>query len=248
MTISVAYFYDEDNEAEGENVDIEWVDGLWERRGWMGSLQSFTKLKRLEIPLPVLLGWKPDFQSKKLRDVLPRHLKELCLRDDLVDLYEGGTYPWTPWDSDLQYDLDILFEKTVDCSPVITQLKDYLTPSTLPQSDVHPALEMLILKQIQGRYWPQPDVCEVSQLCREAEMTGILLGQATNWGDEVLELTVHDPSWTIVLEGGDHSSLESDHFLCRYLRLPRRKTFCHRYCKTTSYKKIKRSFDWWPWQ
>ena len=94
LTISLAYYCCEGSDVQ--ELDLEWVDRLWERRGYMGSLRSFSKLERLEIPLPVLLGWNPDFSCKKLRDVLPSSLKELCLRDDLVDMYKGCTYPWTP--------------------------------------------------------------------------------------------------------------------------------------------------------
>lgn len=81
--------------------------------GRIGSLKHFTNLKRLEISLPVLLGWTPDFPKVKLRDVVPVGLQELCLRDDL---FEKHCYGWKP------------FPVPADGEGVqlYTQLKDYL--------------------------------------------------------------------------------------------------------------------------
>jgi hypothetical protein len=161
----------------------------------MGSLKSFTKLERLEIPLPVLLGWSLDFPVKNLRSVLPSGLKELCLRDDLVDGYKGHTYPWTPWASEGREEsrnLDQYFETTVDCSPVIQQLADYLThhPTQSDPSGDSPSPSTLIPKQIQGRGWLRPFIGQVAGLCRVGRVEGIFLCQAANQGDVAIETTV----------------------------------------------------------
>jgi hypothetical protein len=232
LAISVSYFY-----LESEDYTVDWtigLAGLWQRRGWMGSLQSMTKLERLEIPLPVLLGWNPD-PSRKLRDVLPNNLRELRLRDDLVDWWFEGetTYSWTPWETRFSGDPDSHFRETVDCSPVIEQLRDYLIPSTRLHSTIEPlALERLSFEQIQGRIWPKSFVTKVGELCREADIEGVFFGQLTNEGYTMIELTVHDPCWTDELLETASSSPEFAEFQYRYVHA-RRKALLVRYCRTT---------------
>ena len=53
--------------------------------GRLSSLQNFEKLQTLEIPFFVLLGY-PEDKERKLVKVLPPHLRELRLRDDLLGL------------------------------------------------------------------------------------------------------------------------------------------------------------------
>ncbi|KAJ4299693.1 hypothetical protein N0V90_004939 [Kalmusia sp. IMI 367209] len=49
----------------------------------LGSLVSLSHLTKLEVALPILLGWRGD-AGLGLEDVLPSSLEELCLRDDSI--------------------------------------------------------------------------------------------------------------------------------------------------------------------
>ncbi|KAI1384845.1 uncharacterized protein F4822DRAFT_416422 [Hypoxylon trugodes] len=63
---------------------------------WFGSLNSFKKLKSLEMDPTLLLGWdrsKADWN--KLSDVLPESLESLYFRDD----FEAWDY--SPWNDEL---------------------------------------------------------------------------------------------------------------------------------------------------
>lgn len=50
----------------------------------IGSLRFLSRLTRLEIALPLLLGWR-DTARLRLVDALPGSLEEFCLRDDCTD-------------------------------------------------------------------------------------------------------------------------------------------------------------------
>ncbi|GME38751.1 F-box domain cyclin-like protein [Neofusicoccum parvum] len=65
--------------------------GPWGIQASLGdSLRLFSKLRKLEISLPVLLGWNPD-GSAKLADILPDCLEELVIGREM-DLWYG--YKW----------------------------------------------------------------------------------------------------------------------------------------------------------
>ncbi|KAA8645134.1 hypothetical protein EYZ11_010981 [Aspergillus tanneri] len=63
-------------------------------------LHRFSNLQTAEMPLCVLLGWFVDHDNPaKLGPLLPRSLRELCLRDDLRSLYDFH------WDEDEEISL-----------------------------------------------------------------------------------------------------------------------------------------------
>jgi hypothetical protein len=200
---------------------MDWACGVWKRRGHVGSLKGFTRLEKLEIPLPVLLGWTPDFPNKKLRNVLPPSLKELLLRDDLVDMDIDCDYEWTPWyyrdsgdgsdDGDNQSvdgyqdggeetpmdadQLDERFEENCYIDPILEQLSDYLAPS-IPRS-----LQTLTIKQLQGREWPVFYIKEVRKICQKAQVTCKFHTRLNNLGDEVRESIEGEVFWIQKLPG-----------------------------------------------
>ena len=51
------------------------------------SLNTFTKLTSLEMPIIMLLGWKVD-TNYKLANLLPSSLQTLCQTDDLYEMEE----------------------------------------------------------------------------------------------------------------------------------------------------------------
>ncbi|KAK4104033.1 hypothetical protein N658DRAFT_420553, partial [Parathielavia hyrcaniae] len=55
LTVSVDWGFVDD--IPPESMDAGWVDGVWQRRGDVGSLRHLACLKRLEVPVFVLLGW-----------------------------------------------------------------------------------------------------------------------------------------------------------------------------------------------
>ncbi|KAK4122305.1 hypothetical protein N657DRAFT_576322, partial [Parathielavia appendiculata] len=57
LTISVDWGFVDD--IPPDSMDVDWVDGIWHRRGDVGSLQHLARLERLEVPIFVLLGWRP---------------------------------------------------------------------------------------------------------------------------------------------------------------------------------------------
>ncbi|KAI9877136.1 MAG: hypothetical protein M1830_004711 [Pleopsidium flavum] len=83
LTISVKFW------SSGEK-DETW--GLYPGVvGSIGSMKEYTRLKHLEMPLVVLLGWYPDY-APWLWDVLPEQLETICCRDDMT-IFE--TYKWS---------------------------------------------------------------------------------------------------------------------------------------------------------
>lgn len=158
------------------------------------------------------------------------------------------------WDSDIDErpnDLDWRFENSVDCSPVIQQLSDYLTHSLSRNPNNHSsALKVLILKQIQSRHWPHPYISDVAQLCRNANIMGVFLQHARNQGGEALETVVYNPSNPASWKREDLSVPDHAQYQYRYLYELRRKAFYARNCKTTPDLKIMRDYDWkleWLW-
>jgi hypothetical protein len=63
--------------------------GLWDApwlKGTIGALKNLVRLRTLEIPAHVLLGWCLDTPRLPLWDVFPGSLHELRLRDDGSEL------------------------------------------------------------------------------------------------------------------------------------------------------------------
>jgi hypothetical protein len=48
-------------------------------------MQNMTKLKKVEIPMIMILGWFPEFAARP-EEVFPAGIEQLTLRDDLVNL------------------------------------------------------------------------------------------------------------------------------------------------------------------
>ncbi|KAJ8118850.1 hypothetical protein OPT61_g236 [Boeremia exigua] len=76
LTITLKPFSTEADEVEEAGV---WAEG---GRG-LGSLTFLSRLAKLEIALPVLLGWNGD-TGLSLNDGLPSSLRDMCIRDDCV--------------------------------------------------------------------------------------------------------------------------------------------------------------------
>lgn len=193
LTISVDWFHIDDYPPE--NMDEAWIDGVWERKGSMGSLKLLTRLERLEVPLIALLGWTPGRRpnNSKLNDVLPRSLRELCLRDDLVG---GPGYQWT---------LD-RFQKGCDPSPVLNLLRAYLSPCFTPASAAAPTpgsdhgpllLEALCLKMQPRRHWPPAALSRLSRICWDADVKCTVRERQAWDSDSVREVTLCDRSGTL---------------------------------------------------
>ncbi|UQC76615.1 uncharacterized protein CLUP02_18128 [Colletotrichum lupini] len=72
--------------------------GPWGIRGSFGSLKDFTRLTRLSISLPVLLGWETK-GSSKLADVLPEGLQALTITNEMFFWWH---YRWDDldWEED----------------------------------------------------------------------------------------------------------------------------------------------------
>jgi len=76
LTVSLSPFSSRADEVEEGSVWIENGRGV-------GSLAFLSRLTKLEIALPVLLGWEGD-TGLGLKDVLPFSLEDICIRDDCV--------------------------------------------------------------------------------------------------------------------------------------------------------------------
>ena len=182
----------------------------------MRPLKSLVFLERLEIPVFLLLGWTPDCPRKNLRVVLPYNLRELCLRDDLVD---WDTYQWTPWQSwgVGRGDTERLL-KTCGPISVITQLRDYLLHRLDEDWEDHPAslLRNLCLKQEKRRLWAPIYLRMLEDICRETGVVGKIYQRMSDdifgWTDEVKEIIIYDP---IAPECEKLS--QSSKYTCRYL-------------------------------
>ncbi|KAI9879070.1 MAG: hypothetical protein M1830_009711, partial [Pleopsidium flavum] len=60
-------------------------------KGDIGSLRRFEALHSLEVPLVVLLGWSSS-STIRLADILPKNMRQLCIRDDLTYFWN---WEWT---------------------------------------------------------------------------------------------------------------------------------------------------------
>src|SRR4029077_12354599 len=57
----------------------------------LGPLRKLSHLRKLEVPIAVLLGWSPE-QGQLLAEILPASLMHLCVAEEL---YSHGSYAWT---------------------------------------------------------------------------------------------------------------------------------------------------------
>ncbi|KAH6853753.1 hypothetical protein B0I37DRAFT_360154 [Chaetomium sp. MPI-CAGE-AT-0009] len=73
-----------------DTMDEDWMMGISDRRGTIGSLAHLQNLTKLEIPMHILIGRYP--YRGNLRDTLPLGLRKLYLRDDLVYDEDWDTY------------------------------------------------------------------------------------------------------------------------------------------------------------
>ncbi|RYP45987.1 hypothetical protein DL768_007737 [Monosporascus sp. mg162] len=80
----------ERHRAEPELPPLK-MKGSWE------PITGFDKLRRLEVPLPFLVGYTPGI-TKRLEDGMPRNIEFLTITDDL---YEQEEYEWPTVDLDL---------------------------------------------------------------------------------------------------------------------------------------------------
>lgn len=66
-----------------QNHELEWRSH-WGIFGHLKSLHEYHHLRRLTVPLVVLLGWSPATSVVKLAETLPLSLEEICFTDDLI--------------------------------------------------------------------------------------------------------------------------------------------------------------------
>lgn len=181
-------------------------DEIWQRKGRLGSLRGLTALKRLEVPIFVLLGWDPQ-SCLSLGETLPSGLQELCFRDDLVDADARSEYLWMPWyhDTDIwavndyafetieditfgnritNHQLDHRWRRNCNTSLIIGQIENYLSGSH--------KLHTLIIKTIQGRSWPKESVQKLATICKRANVVCKFHARLTNYGEEVRETIVEE--------------------------------------------------------
>jgi hypothetical protein len=202
LTISVDYHIIDDYKPE--DWDEDWIAGVWSRRGRMGSLRDFTKLERLEVPLPVLLGWEPPGQN--LRDVLPSSLRHLCLRDDLFDT---GDYLWTPWRSFVVgAELDQSYQDTLNAEHVLSQLRGYLNVGDNNRHE--PLPDEVCLKFQHKRLWPRRALDPFERMCRDAGILGkveVRMGSESYFERENCDLVEEVVLWNPKRpdEGGESS-------------------------------------------
>lgn len=170
-----------------EEADPVWVFGAWERRGWMEDLKFLTNLGRLEIPWPVLLGFTPDFPNKKLRDVLPENIRELCLRDDLVNTPEDIAFPYQ-WKYLESTATDNAPSTITEFGPVIEQLHDYFS------SGNGTSLNKLVLKHGRDRWQGCSLPAErLGQILQEAGVEGRVHVDLEDGLNTIEDLLIYSP-------------------------------------------------------
>ena len=198
LTVSVSFHYLEDYKEP--DVEQDWVGEVWKRRGKMGPLRAFTKLWRLEIPTAVLLGYQRDTNPGQLFASLPPNIEELCLRDDLINMWFEYGYQWSPWESNVRgSELNSSFSETCDPSPILAQLERCLAQcsNTASGNEALSCLNTLILKQSRNRLWPDPFRTQLKLLVNRAGIVGkiqIRQGDAYDQVDiaKVIELDLED--------------------------------------------------------
>ncbi|PWI66053.1 hypothetical protein PCL_05531 [Purpureocillium lilacinum] len=208
-----------------EDMDTDWVNGIWERRGRIGSLKSLVCLKRLEVPIVALLGWEPSTAPDRLQDILPMGLRELCLRDDLIDEHH---YRWTRWQHFvIGRNLAQSFHDTCNPTDLLERLRRYLDAvGTELESDSARkfGLESLVLKAQLNRVWPDKYLEQLRMMSQAAgvsatvrmRMSGFLTSY-DSWNDEVKEMILE------AIPGQDMESMEGRiPYDCRYFDEPRR--------------------------
>ncbi|PYI01921.1 hypothetical protein BO78DRAFT_378087 [Aspergillus sclerotiicarbonarius CBS 121057] len=89
--------------------------------GSLKSLVNFNKLKRLQIPLPFLVGFAQD-TTKRLQDVIPRNIEFLVITDNLKqqnqDVADRTGWPLWEWEDHVIIDLIRLWlEDWRACTP-----------------------------------------------------------------------------------------------------------------------------------
>lgn len=84
--------------------------------GCLGSLQRFSSLRRLEIPIALLMGPAP-WDKKRLLEILPRSLRLLILTDDTVTWHTVPKPPIQEYGTDhsMQDVIDALGEYLRNC-------------------------------------------------------------------------------------------------------------------------------------
>jgi hypothetical protein len=60
-------------------------------KGQLGPLHELSHLRKLQVPIEVLLGWSPE-QAQPLAEILPSSLTHLCVTEDLGTMH---SYAWT---------------------------------------------------------------------------------------------------------------------------------------------------------
>jgi hypothetical protein len=231
LVISVDFTDIQDYPEEG--WDFEWIRGIWQRRGDLGSLHDFPALERLEVPMFVLLGWLPDRWDQRwapdqgwaqgLADVLPRSLKELCLREDLEDEPDVDD-PWYQLRRDATYLPD-------GSQRVFNAIADYVAPliraRELEEEGERPlALERICLKVKKNCIWPLPCLMRLKEMSQAAgisctfrmRMSG--MKDRWNWTDEVMEVIIFDR--TCSSPNAEHHPGVYLGFPCRYFKEPSR--------------------------
>ncbi|KAF2878333.1 hypothetical protein BDV95DRAFT_589280 [Massariosphaeria phaeospora] len=81
--------------------------------GTLTVLKGMKKLKNVEVPLVMFLGWSPDFAAR-LDEVLPEHIEDVTLRDDFVR--------YSPWTLD------------VNCGQKMGRIEEYVGGRTVHAS------------------------------------------------------------------------------------------------------------------
>lgn len=89
LSLSMQYYTDEDvlylGPEYGDNV-------TWRMSGTLGNMNNFTKLRYLDAPWIMLLGWSSSTKATLL-DILPEQLTDFCCSDDLSCWYLVFIWP-----------------------------------------------------------------------------------------------------------------------------------------------------------
>ncbi|KAJ6440998.1 F-box-like domain-containing protein [Purpureocillium lavendulum] len=212
LVISVDWSHVDDYPPE--DMDDDWVNDIWKRRGRLGSLKELSSLERLEVPTVVLLGCDPTKAIQSLHKILPSGLHELCLRDDLIDF---GDYRWTPWNSlVIGRNLRRSFRNTCDPTKLLDRLRQYME-TVGSERDFYAShkfgLQRLVLKAHRDRVWPDEYLEQLRTMSEAAGVTSSVrmrlsgyLSRYSDWDDGVKEIILElDESLT---EGSEEDGSE----------------------------------------
>ncbi|KAK2800560.1 hypothetical protein FQN50_008105 [Emmonsiellopsis sp. PD_5] len=156
LTISTGGWDRRDSESNWRASESQY--SAWERQGQLSSSNSLDVLERLDVPIFALLGCRPNFSAKKLQDILPSSLRELCIRDDIN---YGKAFNWVP---------RLPLDKFWHSHDILEQLRDYLPNRSHNIEGKYPApsLRKLPLRMRPATSWSHDDLATLRDICRGA--------------------------------------------------------------------------------